>query len=448
MIDIEAPRCGHADRTLAGGARRRLRIAALVLAAATLLPLHAVAEERAGGSAFEAQADTSILVMVRMAPLHARPDIDYGDGYSARSGQAARRRVANAIARTHQLQVLSHWPMPAIGVECFVMQVQPGAPVAAAVEAVSRDPRAVWAQPLQIFAGQSYNDPLYDQQPTAKSWQLHTLHATTTGRDVLIAQIDSGVEVDHPDLLGQFRITHNTVAHSGYRAEEHGTAIAGILVAGANNRIGTVGVAPGARLIAVRACWERVPGAALCDSLSLATALQFALDRGARIINLSVSGPPDRLLRELLDAAVARGTIVVVPVDVKAADGGFPASSRGVIAVVELEGPAPAAAAPRAPLAAPGRDVPTTKPGARWGVVSGASFATAEVSGMVALLLELLPKARADRVDSLLRGQVESKVDGSFPAPATIDACRSVSIAAGRCLCDCQGLPFFTVEHR
>jgi subtilisin family serine protease len=339
--------------------------------------------------------------------------------------------------------------MPAIGVECFVMQVQPGAQVAAAVEAVSRDARAVWAQPLQTFAGQSYNDPLYDQQPTAKSWQLHALHATTTGRGVLIAQIDSGAEVDHPDLMGQFRITHNTVAHSGYRAEEHGTAIAGILVARANNWIGTVGIAPGARLIAVRACWERVPGAALCDSLSLAAALQFALDRGARIINLSISGPPDRLLRELLDAAVARGTIVVAPVDVKAADGGFPASSRGVIAVVDLDGSAQATAALRAPLAAPGRDVPTTRPGARWGVVSGASFATAEVSGMVALLLELQPQARTDRVDSLLRGQAESKVDVSFPAPATIDACRSVSVAAGRCVCDCEAGPaFFTVEHR
>jgi subtilisin family serine protease len=387
--------------------------------------------------------------MVRMAPQHARPDIEYGDGYAARSGQAARRRVAEAIARTHRLQLLSHWPMPAIGVECYVMQVLPGRQVAAAVEAVSRDQRAVWAQPLQIFAGQSYNDPLYDQQPAAKVWQLHALHAATTGRDVLIAQIDSGVEVDHPDLQGQFRITHNTVAHSRYRAEEHGTAIAGILVAHADNLIGTVGVAPGARLIAVRACWERVPGAALCDSLSLASALQFALDRGARIINLSVSGPPDRLLHELLDAALARGIIVVVPVDVKAADGGFPASNRGVIAVVDLDGPAQPAAARRAPLAAPGRDVPTTTLGARWGVVSGASFATAEVSGMVALLLELLPQARADRVDSLLRGQEESKVDVSYPAPATIDACRSVSIAAGRCVCDCAaGPPLFTVEHR
>lgn len=422
------------------------------LRAAFVLLACAVAASAAGQESVAgepAPIDASLLVMIRMAPPHARPDVDYGDGYGGRAGQAARRRVAESIARTHSLQLLSHWPMPAIGVECYLMRVQPGMDLAAAVDAVSRDRRAAWAQALQLFAGQSYNDPLYGQQPTAAAWQLHALHAAATGRDVLIAQVDSGAEAEHPDLRGQYRVTHNAVAQSAYRAEAHGTAIAGILVAQADNRIGIAGVAPGARLIAVRACWERKPGAAVCDSLSLAKGLQFALDGGARVINLSVSGPPDRLLRELLDAAIARGVIVVAAVDAKVADGGFPASSRGVIAVIDLDGSMQAAAARRAPLAAPARDVPTTSPGARWSVVSGASFATAEVSGMVALLLELQPTARADRIDSLLRGREESQVDVALPAPTPINACRSVMLAAGRCVCDCAaGAPYFTLDRR
>jgi subtilisin family serine protease len=395
----------------------------------------------------EASPADALLVMIRMAPAHARPDVDYGDGYAGRAGQAARRRIAEAIARTHRLQMITNWPMPAIGVECYLMRVLPGTEVAAAIEAVSHDPRAEWAQPLQHFAGQSYNDPLYLQQPTA-SWQLHALHAAATGRNVLIAQIDSGADAEHPDLRGNVRETVNT-AHTLFRAEGHGTAVAGILVAHAGNRIGIAGVAPGASLLAVRACWEREHGAARCDSLSLAKGLQIALDRGARVINLSVSGPPDRLLRELLNAAIARGVIVVAAVDAKATDGGFPASSRGVIAVIDLDGALQTAPARQAPLAVPARDVPTTSPGARWAVVSGASFATAEVSGMVALLLELLPAARAGRIEALLRGREESQVDAALSVPMPIDACRSVSLAAGRCVCDCAAGPaYFTLDRR
>jgi subtilisin family serine protease len=331
--------------------------------------------------------------------------------------------------------------MPAIGVECYVMQVPPDMTVAAAVDTVSRDTRAAWAQPLQTFGGQIYGDPLYDQQPTASAWQLHALHAATTGRGVPIAQIDSGVEVGHPDLRGQIQLVHNAVAHTRYAAEEHGTAVAGIIAARANNGIGIVGIAPEARLLALRGCWERVPAAAQCDTLSLAKALQLALDGGARIVNLSFSGPPDRLLRELLNAVIERGVIVVAAAAANAADGGFPASHAGVISVALIEpdrtAAAPAVTASRARLSAPGRDIPATLPGARWGLVSGASFAAAEVSGMVALLLELIPSARASQIDALLRRGPERNVSDSIDAPVPIDACRSVSTAAGRCLCDC-----------
>lgn len=439
---------GHAlsHRRRAWWAGRWCRDAVAVAAVAFALAQAAIARDEVDRSAVapasqSASMESQILVMIRMAPSHFRPDVDYSDGYAGRSGHAARRRTAADIARTHRLQLLSHWPMPAIGVECYVMQVPPDLTVAAAVDGVSRDTRAAWAQPLQTFEGQGYNDPLYDQQPTASAWQLHALHEAATGRGVLIAQIDSGVEVGHPDLRGQVELVHDTVAHIRYAAEVHGTAVAGIIAARANNGIGTVGVAPEARLLALRGCWERAPAAARCDTLSLAKALQFALDRGARIVNLSVSGPPDRLLGELLDAIMQRGTIVVAAAMADAPDGGFPASHHGVIPVALME-PAGAATAPavstfRAALSAPGRDVPAPLPGARWGLVSGASFAAAEVSGMVALLLELMPNARASQIDALLRRVPERHVSDTILAPTPIDACRSVSAAARRCVCDC-----------
>lgn len=375
-----------------------------------------------------------ILVMIRMAPAHFRPDVDYGDGYAGRSGHAARRRAALDIAQTHGLQLRSHWPMPTIGVECFVMDVRPDVAPEQAAAAVSRDPRAAWAQAVQTFTTLGYNDPLFDLQPVAHAWQLAALHATTTGRGVSIAQIDSGVEADHPDLRGQFRLVRNVVADRPFAAEQHGTAVAGVIGAHADNGIGIVGVAPGARLLAYRGCWESASGGTVCDSLSLATALQLALDQGARIVNLSVGGPPDRLLRELLDAAAGLGVIVIAAAGAETAELGFPASHPGVIAVADSARVAPSTTL----LVAPGRDVPATLPGGRWGFVSGASYAAAEVTGMVALLLELAPGARAPQIEAMLRRAAVPSARSAAVAPTPIDACRSVSIAAGRCVCGCS----------
>src|SRR5206468_548036 len=77
-------------------------------------------------------------------------------------------------------------------------------------------------------------------------------------------------------------------------AELHGTAVAGIIGARADNSVGIVGVAPEAGLMALRACWQAPPdeSAAVCSSFTLAKALQFAIDNNAKVINLSLGGPP------------------------------------------------------------------------------------------------------------------------------------------------------------
>ena len=84
-----------------------------------------------------------------------------------------------------------------------------------------------------------------------------------------------------------------------------------------------------------------------------------------------------------MKSAVGRGAAVVAALDPAAADGGFPASHAGVIAVTDD----PASGAPGA-FVAPGRDVPTSLPGGRFGLVSGSSYAAAHVSGLMALMRE------------------------------------------------------------
>jgi len=372
-------------------------------------------------------ADRQLLVMLYLAPPHFRPDANYnGQGYAG--GGDARRRVAQALAGKYGLKVVNAWPMPALGVDCFVMEAPAENVLVGAEEGLARDPRVESIQRMQLFHVLAHNDRLYPLQPAAKAWHLDELHRLATGRHVRVAEIDTAVEADHPDLLNGVVRQQNFVDDRADVAERHGTEVAGIIAARADNGIGIVGIAPEADLIALRACWEQAErDGALCSSFTLARALQFALERKAHVINLSLGGPRDRLLERLLDVAIARGISVVGAVDREARDGGFPASHPGVLAVAgEDVHDAPAGA-----LLAPGRDIPTTTIAHTWGFVTGSSFAAAHVTGLVALLHELDPGLGPPELRQLL-------VQTTAPsAHDVVDACAAVARVAGACACTC-----------
>ena len=369
--------------------------------------------------------------MLRLPPPHFRPDANYSSSDGWRFGRDARRRIAEELAGKHSLKLIADWPMPALGVDCFVMEVQADHSAARLVERLSQDPRVESVQPMSLFRVLGHNDPLYPLQPSAKLWHLAELHEVTTGKDVLVAEIDTGVELDHPDLHGRVSLARNFVDGSPYVAETHGTAVAGIIAARADDGIGIAGVAPQARLMALRACWQEGSdsAAAFCSSFTLAKALQFALDQSARVINLSLGGPRDRLLERLMDVALAHGVTIVSAVDPQIGDGGFPASHAGVLAVAGDE-----ARDVRADfLLAPGRDIPTTTPGGRWSFVAGSSFAAAHVTGMVALLRQLVPQIQPWQVHDAL---APAGAPGSAAArPLMIDAWAAIARAAATCAC-------------
>ncbi len=372
-----------------------------------------------------------ILVMLRMPRPHFRPDAVYAGSYDWQSGQQARNRTARALAREHRMRILAQWPMPALRVDCFVMGVPEEDTPARLVERLSMDPRVESVQPVNLFHGLGEDDPLYPLQPSAARWHLAALHAITTGRNVRVAVIDSGVDVDHPDLQGQIRQIGNLVDGSPYVAEMHGTAVAGIIAARANDGIGIAGIAPQAKLMALRACWQDAGGgdAASCTSFTLAKALQAALDGDAQVINLSLAGPRDRLLQRLLEAGISRGVTVVAAADPQVADGGFPASVAGVVAVAGDEAP-PASGNV---LLAPGRDIPATAPDGGWRLVTGSSFAAAHVSGLVALLRQRAPSLQPRQLRDALAAGTRPVAD----RPVPIDACAAVSMVAATCACNC-----------
>src|SRR6266513_6276325 len=199
------------------------------------------------------------------------------------------------------------------------------------VDQLAQDPSVESVQAMNVFNVLAYNDPLYPLQPSASAWHLAEVHKVATGKRVKVAEVDTGVEINHPDLFGQIALARDFVDVESNVAELHGTAVAGIIAARADDGIGIVGIAPDARLYALRACWQPAASGshAVCNSFTLAKALQFAIDENVQVINLSLGGPPDRLLGRLLDAALSRGITIVAAADKTLRDSGFPASHRG-----------------------------------------------------------------------------------------------------------------------
>lgn len=410
-----------------------VQVAVTALAWAMCVPAHADGQPRPDEQEQEradpvAQAARrQVLVMLRLPAQHFRPDASYGGGYLKDGGSAARRRVAGAVASAHGLRLLDSWPMPAIGVDCFVMEEATDAPIERVVDALSQDARVAWAQPLADYHALDGADPLYPLQPAGQDWHLAQLHRVSQGRNVNVAVVDSGVDAAHPDLLGRVKVRRNFVDDADDVVEAHGTAVAGIIGALASNGAGIAGVAPGAKLMALRACWEVKGRPARCNSLTLGKAINYALENGAHVINLSLAGPSDRLLEALLQAALARGVVVVGAADPRLADGGFPAAFPGVIGVARTGDRHPA----RSRLVyAPGTDIPTCAPDKRWNLVSGSSYAAAHVAGLAALMMELKPRGAGPAL-YLAGAPAAARTSG------TMDACAALSLAADTCVCLC-----------
>jgi len=203
--------------------------------------------------------------------------------------------------------------------------------------------------------------------------------------------------------------------------------VAGIIAAIPNNGIGIVGVAPDVQLLLYKACWRAAAtgSQALCNTFTLAQALAAAIEAHADIINLSLAGPSDPLLTRLVQRALDRGTIVVgaVPPDGLRKD--FPADIPAVIAVDAIENESGGAGLNEDIVRAPGRDVISLAPMGHYDFYSGSSLATAEISGVVALLRAQRRNLSAREADFLL----------SENAPSVPNACAALATLLHRSDC-------------
>jgi subtilisin family serine protease len=325
------------------------------------------------------------------------------------------------------------------------------------------------------------NDPLASRQ-----WHLEHVRAFDFWPElpvlagVRVAVIDSGIDGSHPDLQGRIAAYRTFVGGTALLdTQGHGTFVAGLIAAQVNNDLGGAGIAFPAQLVVAKV----VRGNRSVSLEAEAAAIRWAVDQGARVINLSLGGlrdprRPDRDTYSALEAAAiryahTRGAVVVAAVG--NADqapsspwpyASYPAALPHVVGVSALarDGSVPAFSN-RDPIyndiAAPGQDLVSTFPRQltnsrpscdeqgyslcgpeEYRRAEGTSFAAPQVSAAAALLLSARPTLQPDQVASLLeRSSVDANAStgcrrcppqrDAFSGWGRLDIAKSLATLAG-----------------
>jgi len=325
------------------------------------------------------------------------------------------KQLMQTLQDSYPVDAVAEWPLASIDVHCFVLRVSRFASVSEIISRLEQDAVVRTVQPMNQFrtlaAGDTYQDDLFNLQTNLKDLDVVEAHRHVTGRNVKVAVIDTGVDTSHPDFVRQNIKSKDFV---GVRLEQiprekHGTAIAGLIAASNVNKKGIVGIAQNASVFAMRGCWQPTFGrsSGRCSSFSLARALNFAIINDIDIINMSLGGPYDPLLEEIINVAVEKHGIIIVAAYGKSSKARFPATAANVIGVTGM-------ARRGNVVSAPGVDILSTAPNGKYDFYSGSSVATAHVSGVVALMLEANRSLRPSEILRLMKGSRTGRDERNF----------------------------------
>jgi subtilisin family serine protease len=281
-----------------------------------------------------------------------------------------------------------------------------------------------------------------------------------TGAGVTIAVIDTGVDLDHPDLVGNLFVNPGEIPGngidddangfvddvSGYDfvsgdndpndANGHGTHVAGTIAAG-NNGFGATGIAPDAKILPVRVLGD--DGSGFMDSV--AAGIRYAADMGADIINLSLGGGYSRVIDSAIEYARALGSFIVAAAgNESSAVPGYPArfsaTDNNVLSVGAANSQGQIAGFSNSvggsgavQVDAPGVGIYSTHVGGRYRSLSGTSMASPQVAGVAALALSANPHLTPAELRSLIVGGTVGGAVGS-DASGQVNAATTVAYAA------------------
>ncbi|WP_287420561.1 S8 family serine peptidase [Reinekea sp.] len=365
--------------------------------------------------------------------------------------------VAGELLAQHQARVLDQFKLNSID-----SALPDGLPVAVRLAASSIEERVYLlevdsadvnplAQALQAsgeveYAEPNYlyyvtmtpNDPLYDNGNNPALWGLNAIHANqawdqTSGAGAIVAVIDTGLYLDHPDIRDNVWLNVDEIANNGIDDDRngkvddthgwdfansdnspsdgygHGTHVSGTIAATGNNGVGIIGVAHGAKIMPLKALRDDGGGSAF----NIALAINYAADNRADVINMSLAGQG---FSSTLEQAVTRALVMDVVVIAAAGNNMinsqylYPANIPGLISVgsvANVTGALPTLSTfsntgPDIDLVAPGSNILSLKNDGGYKTSSGTSMAAPHVAGLAALIRAKYPDLTPAQVRALL----------------------------------------------
>lgn len=303
------------------------------------------------------------------------------------------------------------------------------------------------------------NDPLFFSQSYLSIINTPSAWSATTGSNIPIAVIDTGIDLSHEDLAGKLWINVNEIPNNGIDDDRngyvddyngynflnnntdlqdthgHGTGVASIIAAQTNNRKGMAGINWRASIMVLKALNSAGGG----DFNTVARAVRYAADNGAKIINMSfgaVDNYPD--LSNAVNYALDRQITIVAAVGNNHGQGIFyPAAYNQVIAVSSVSDGGQISTFSNygtgVDLSAPGENILMAGLSANSNNYvrgSGSSFAAAEVTGVVSLLLALYPNLSPAQVSSILKNTAVSLTNDQndiYVGAGRVDAGRAIN---------------------
>ena len=349
---------------------------------------------------------------------------------------AEAKQQAKAVATEYELQQVDHWPIKSLSVYCFVYRVAGDEDREHVIDKLRADARVESAQALNVFEtganpATGYDDTYVELQHGLDTLNLTRAHRYSRGQGVRIAVVDSNADTNHEDLKGRIRRVEDFAGDKVTSDRHHGTAVTSVIAANANNAKGIVGVAPDAKVELYVACWSDAGSdVAVCDSFTLAKALDTVLKRPPDVLNLSLAGPADALLQRLLLKAYEQNVVVIAarPANREPSQQ-FPGSMPEVIDVGSSRS---TEHGPNNPIYAPGEQILVAVPDNAYDFRSGSSLAAAHVSGVVALLLAISPDEDSSTIKALLE---KSQLDATT-GRVSVNACKALHLADQSLDCD------------
>jgi hypothetical protein len=312
---------------------------------------------------------------------------------------------ADELARRHGLARIGSQNFPLLGATVGLFRITDGRPIATVRREFAADSSVRSVQLDYRYVVQDQNSVPAEGDPAQyalSKLRLPQAHTLAHGANVMVAVIDSGIDLKHPELANSIADSFDALG-SKEGPHAHGTGIAGAIVSHAR----LMGSAPAARILAIRAFGAASTGAE-SNSYVVLKALDYAVAHGAQIVNMSFAGPKDELIERAIAATAARGIVMVAAAGNAGAKSPplYPAANANVIAVSATDAQDRLFAASNrgsyVAVAAPGVDIFLPAPDQKYQMTSGTSFSAAYVSGVAALMLERNPALKREELRATL----------------------------------------------